>query len=147
MKKTQIKATGGVVKHRPKTISIKEPWQVEKHFDSKSIMVIKENDNYFLSINRKLARKLDLDLDRDETIQVMQFPEAKVLMIGKRMPFPKSHDYRFYVAESAIVNDLDLTADIVKNYNLDFTDCTALLFREIVYQPIGNSYMAILHLQ
>ncbi|MBE6912544.1 MAG: hypothetical protein E7473_08470 [Ruminococcaceae bacterium] len=103
-------------------------------------MIVKADYNtYCLAINRKLARKLEID----DYAQVIQFPETNTLLIGKHVPFSQNYDYRIYDGETLIIDDSSLAKRIVDAYNLDFSDCEAIVCRNLSYQPVGDRYMAI----
>ena len=86
MKEIQVKATGGTVTHRQKSVMVKNRKRMQNYFNSKSLMLIKADPlTYLVSINRKLAKKLEID----EHVQIKLFPEVNAIIIGKNLPFPK----------------------------------------------------------
>ena len=100
--KNNFKATGSFISHRPKIVKVKDRKKLKSFFNSKSLMIVKADYNtYCLAINRKLARKLEID----DYAQVVQVPEAQTLFIGKRVPLAKGHDYRIYDGETIIIDD------------------------------------------
>lgn len=138
--KNNFKATGSFISHIPKIVKVKDRKKLKSFFSSKSLMIVKADYNtYCLAINRKLARKLEID----DYAQVVQFPEAQTLFIGKRVPLAKGHDYRIYDGETLIIDDSSLAKRIVDAYNLDFSNCEAIVCRNLSYQPFGDRYMAI----
>ena len=139
----QCKATGSFVSHRPRIVKVKDNKKLKSFFDSKSLSIIKADCNsYLLSINKKLAIKLGLN----EYVQVKLFPEANALFIAKELPFPTNCTYRLHDGSTLILDDATIAEKIVQEFNLDLSDCKALVSRNISYQPAGDGYMAIVFL-
>lgn len=140
---SQRKATGSFVSHRPRIIKVTDNKKFKSFFDSKSLSIIKADYNsYLLAINKKLAMKLGLD----EYVQVKLFPEANTLFIGKELPFPTDCTYKLHDGSTLVLDDTTIAEKIVKTFNLDLSDCKALISRNISYQPAGDGYMAIIFL-
>ena len=144
MKELKVKAIGGKVTPRQKTVMIDNTKKMYNFFSSKSLMLMKTGyDTYYISINRKLARKLDIK----DSVQIKLFPDAHAIIIGKTLPFPNSRCYDIHNSDTMIVNNPYIGRDIVNELNLDFSKSCAIAFRNISYQEHGDGYFATVFLK
>ena len=144
MKELNVKAIDGKVTPRQKTVMIDNKKKMYNFFSSKSLMLIKADyDTYYISINRKLARKLDIK----DSVQIKLFPDAHAIIIGKSLPFPNSRDYAIHDSETLVVNSPYIARDIIKEMNIDLSDACAMVFRNISYQEIDDGYFATVFLK
>ena len=145
MEKTIEKASGGRIVHRPDIVSLSTQREVNKFFNSKSLTICKPvHGDAKLIINRKLAKKLELD---GSNVKITLFPDISAVIIGKNIPFKSAKNYVTYDSDAVFVEDAQLVNEIIESVGVDFENCIAKAFRKICYQRVGDSYMATVFLK